>query len=139
MTSSFACIFCAIVAGDAPSHVVAESDRALAFLDINPAVEGHALVVPKAHADDIWDLDPEDGGAMWSLVHDVSLTMLERLRPDGLTLFQANRKAGWQDVFHFHLHVLPRWEGDRLVKPWEMTPGDPEQLAALATRLSAAP
>jgi histidine triad (HIT) family protein len=116
------CIFCSIVAGDVPSEVVGENDRALAFMDINPANDGHTLVISKAHADDLWDLDEADGRAVWELTQSTANAIRAALAPDGLTLFQANRKAGWQDVFHFHLHLVPRWEGDDLVKPWR--PGD---------------
>jgi histidine triad (HIT) family protein len=133
MTSG--CIFCSIVAGVEPVHVIAESERALAFLDINPATEGHTLVIPRTHAADIWDLDPEDGRAAWSLGQEVAALLRERLAPDGMTLFQANGRAGWQHVFHFHLHVVPRWQGDPLKGPWEMRSGDPAALAAVAERL----
>jgi len=129
------CVFCSIVAGDASSYPVAESDRALAFLDINPAAEGHTLVIPKAHADDIWDLDPEDGRSVWALAQDVARLLQDGLHPDGMTLFQANGKSGWQHVFHFHLHVVPRWAGDALHKPWEMAEGDPAQLTDVLERL----
>jgi histidine triad (HIT) family protein len=131
------CIFCAIVAGEEPVHVIAESERALAFLDINPATEGHTLVIPRAHAADIWDLDAEDGAAVWSLVRDVANLLRDRLAPDGMTLLQANGRAGWQHVFHFHVHVLPRWDGDPLRGPWEMRSGDAAALAAMAERLRA--
>jgi histidine triad (HIT) family protein len=116
------CIFCSIVAGDVPSEVVGENERALAFMDINPANDGHTLVISKAHADDLWDLDEEDGRAVWELTQATANAIRAGLAPEGLTLFQANRKAGWQDVFHFHLHLVPRWEGDDLVKPWR--PGE---------------
>ena len=96
------CVFCSIAAEEAPSYNVAESDRAVAFLDINPAADGHTLVIPKTHADDIWDLDPEDGRAVWTLAQEVAAHLSERLEPDGMTIFQANRKSGWQHVFHFH-------------------------------------
>ena len=129
------CVFCSIVAGDEPVHVIAESERALAFLDINPATEGHTLVIPRVHAVDIWDLDPEDGNAVWTMVRQMATLLRDRLAPDGMTLLQANGKAGWQHVFHFHVHVLPRWDGDALRGPWEMRSGDPAALAALAERL----
>jgi histidine triad (HIT) family protein len=116
------CIFCSIVAGDVPAEVVGENERALAFMDINPANDGHTLVISKAHADDLWDLDPDDGRAVWALTQATANAIRAGIAPDGLTLVQANRKAGWQDVFHFHLHLVPRWEGDDLVKPW--TPSD---------------
>jgi histidine triad (HIT) family protein len=131
------CVFCSIVAGDAPAYAVADSEQALAFLDINPATEGHTLVIPRGHAEDIWDLDPEDGRAVWSLAQEVAEILRDRLRPDGMTLFQANALAGWQHVFHFHLHVVPRWHDDELLRPWEMQPSHPDVLAAMADRLRA--
>jgi histidine triad (HIT) family protein len=135
MSMTIGCVFCAIAAGEASSYQVAESDGALAFLDINPATEGHTLVIPKSHADDIFDLDPEDGRSVWTLAQEVSTLLQDRLRPDGLTLFQANGKSGWQHVFHFHLHVVPRWAGDALHKPWEMAEGDPAELTGVLERL----
>ena len=129
------CIFCAIVAGTTPSFRVAGSDLAYAFLDINPATDGHTLVIPKAHATDIWDLDPEDGRATWTLAQDVAHLLRDRMRADGMTLAQANGRAGWQHVFHVHIHVIPRWEGDGLIQPWHMTPGDPARLEEIADRL----
>jgi histidine triad (HIT) family protein len=130
------CIFCAIVAGEAPSLPVGESDGALAFLDVNPATRGHTLVVPKLHAEDIWSLSVEDGAATWSLVQETATNLRARLQPDGLTLFQANRHSGWQDVFHFHVHVVPRWEGDGLVRPWESAAIEHEELEAVARLLT---
>ena len=130
------CVFCSIAAEEAPSYGVAESDRAVAFLDINPAADGHTLAIPKNHADDIWDLEPEDGRAVWTLSQEVAALLSARLEPDGLTIFQANRKSGWQHVFHFHLHLVPRWTDDGLRKPWDMTPGDPAALEKVSERLS---
>ena len=136
MTTNEDCIFCRIAAGGIPSYRVAESDRALAFLDVNPASEGHTLVIPRDHSADIWDLPLDDGLAVWALAQRVAGVLHDVLRPDGLTLYQANRQAGFQDVFHFHLHVVPRWHGDGLRKAWESRPADPDHLAATAERLS---
>jgi histidine triad (HIT) family protein len=130
------CVFCGIVSGDLPSRTVMESDRAVAFLDINPATEGHTLVVPRAHAEDIWDLRDEDGDAVWALARSVARRLRDALEPEGMTLFQANRAAGWQDVFHFHVHLVPRWEGDGLTKPWRVTPADEATLDAVLARLT---
>ena len=94
------------------------------------------MVIPKNHADDIWDLEPEDGRAVWTLSQEVAALLSARLEPDGLTIFQANRKSGWQHVFHFHLHLVPRWTDDGLRKPWDMTPGDPAALEKVSERLS---
>ena len=131
------CVFCLIVAGEAPSEVVGENDRALAFMDINPVNDGHLLVISKAHANDIWDLSPEDGSAVWQLASEMSAAIRQGLRPDGITLFQANGKAGWQDVFHFHLHLVPRRHGDELVKPWTPSDGLRGGIPAAAERIRA--
>lgn len=131
------CIFCAIVAGDIPSQAVHEDDRTLAFMDINPATEGHLLVIPKAHATDIWDLTPEDGIAVWRTVQRMAGVVREALQPPGLTLFQANARAGWQDVFHFHMHLVPRYADDGLARPWKAVPATPESISVVADRLRA--
>jgi histidine triad (HIT) family protein len=132
------CIFCGIVAGRAPAEVVAQGDRALAFMDINPATDGHTLVVPRTHAEDIWDLEPEDGRAVWTLAQEVAAAIRAGLEPDGLTLFQANGKAGWQDVFHFHLHLVPRWADDGLVRPWRSEESRRAGIDAAAAKIRAA-
>lgn len=130
------CIFCRIIAGEAPAHVVAEDDRTLAFLDRGQATEGHTLVVPRAHASDIWDIsEEEEAAAVMVMAKRVAHLLEQRLAPDGLNLTQSNRPAGWQDVFHFHLHVIPRWSGDGLMPPWRPTRPSHEQLAATLARL----
>ena len=133
MTSD--CVVCAIVSGSLPSRQVGENDRALAFLDINPATDGHTLVAPKAHTAEIWDLPRPDGHAVIDLVRETAALLRRVLRPEGMTLFQANGGAGWQDVGHVHVHVVPRWTGDGLTKPWGGTPGNPAALDHLAVRL----
>jgi len=129
------CIFCRIVAGEAPAFVVAHDERTVAFLDRGPATQGHTLVVPRTHARDIWEISVDDATAVMVMAKRVAQLLDDRLEPEGLNLTQANRPAGWQEVFHFHLHVIPRWSGDGLVAPWR--PGSPsdEQLAATLARL----
>ena len=129
------CMFCRIIAGESPAYVVAEDDRTLAFLDRGQATEGHTLVVPRAHASDIWDISEEEVTAVMVMAKRVAHLLEQRLAPDGLNLTQSNRPAGWQDVFHFHLHVIPRWSGDGLVRPWRPTRPSDEQLAATLARL----
>jgi histidine triad (HIT) family protein len=128
---SAGCVFCGIVAGAKPAEIVASNDRALAFLDHAPASDGHTLVIPRVHAHDIWDLEAADGDAVWRLAREVADRIRFAIAPDGLTLVQANGEAGGQDVFHFHLHVIPRWWGDRFVRHWRPhpAPGDPAQVA----------
>jgi histidine triad (HIT) family protein len=132
------CTFCGIVVGTAPAERITETERVLAFVNKNPANPGHMLVVPKAHADDIWDLTRPDGEAVWSLVRDMADLARRAYEPDGLNLFQANRRAGWQSEFHFHVHVVPRWEGDPLIPNWPTLHGDPTEVAAMGDRLRAA-
>lgn len=133
--SAAGCIICDIVAGVQSAEIVGESDRALAFMDINPATDGHTLVVSKRHADDIWHLELEDGRGVWSLAQGLADAIRLGLEPDGLTLFQANSKAGWQDVFHFHLHLVPRWMDDDLVKPWRPSASRRDGITAAADRI----
>jgi len=116
------CIFCDIVAGSAEAHVICEDATTMAFLDINPAADGHTLVVPKRHATDIWDIDSDAMADVARTVRRVGMLLRDRVDPEGLTLFQANRAAGWQDVFHLHFHVVPRSTGDDLVRPWQSVP-----------------
>jgi histidine triad (HIT) family protein len=129
------CAFCAIVHGTSEAEVIAETEASVAFMDAEPAAFGHVLVVPKRHAADIWSLDRADGRAVWELTFDVSQAVRSALQPEGLNLFQANGAAGWQTVFHFHLHVIPRWQGDPLVPNWESPAGDVEQVAPAARRI----
>jgi histidine triad (HIT) family protein len=133
-----ACVFCAIVTGDVPAHRVYEDAATVAFMDINPATDGHALVVPRAHAADIWDLEEEDGVAVWRAVQRVAGAVRSALRPDGLNLLQANGRAAFQSVFHFHVHVVPRYVDDSVHLPWVRSPGDHDRLGDLAARLRSA-
>jgi histidine triad (HIT) family protein len=112
------CIFCQILAGSLPSRKIIENDRCLAFLDIAPASKGHTLIVPKTHSEDIFDIDPAVLSDVMAMTQAVAKVLEKQLRPDGMSLFQMNRVVGWQTVFHFHMHVIPRWSGDALVEPW---------------------
>ena len=132
------CIFCAILEGTAPSEPLTETDLAFAFMNANPATLGHALVIPKHHATDIWDLSPEDGVAVWTLTQQVAHAARDAFAPDGLNLFQANRTAGWQSVFHFHIHVVPRWNDDPLIPNWDEPQGDRQDIPDAARRLRTA-
>jgi histidine triad (HIT) family protein len=129
------CVFCQIVAREASAHIVAEDDLTVAFLDRGQATEGHTLVVPRSHASDLWDVSEEDAAAVMVMAKRVAHMLERQLAPDGLNLVQSNRAAGWQDVFHFHLHVIPRWSGDGLVPPWRPTRTSDEQLVATLGRL----
>ncbi|MFQ5811817.1 MAG: HIT family protein [Anaerolineae bacterium] len=113
------CIFCAIAEGKAPAEVVFEDEETLAFMDINPANPGHTLVIPKRHVRDIYELDEETAAAVMKAAVQVAGAIKKALQPDGMNLVQSNERAGGQDVFHFHIHVIPRWydDGLRLARP----------------------
>lgn len=107
------CVFCRIAAGTAPASVVHADEMAIAFLDISPVTPGHLLVVPRAHAVGLADLDPDTGGHLFRLAQRLAAGLRRSsLRCDGVNLFLADGAAAFQEVFHVHLHVLPRWRGD---------------------------
>ena len=122
------CIFCKIVAGDIPSKKIYEDEAHLAFLDISPASKGHSLVIPKCHHDDIHSMDRSSYGALASVAKDVADLLHSKLSSEGTTIMQMNRRAGWQTVFHLHMHVIPRWPNDGLHKPWDIEPASEESL-----------
>ena len=116
--------------------VIAETDHTLAFMDINPATRGHALVIPKKHAADLMEIDEDDLARCTALAKQIARRAIDRLDADGVNLVNACGSAAWQTVFHFHIHVVPRYEGnDGLELPWIPTPGDPEVIAQAAAEL----
>lgn len=122
-------IFEKIVAGQAPCHKIAETEHALAFLDIRPVSRGHTLVIPKVHAADLLDISPASLHAVMDLAQQVAKRQMDVLGADGITVWQNNRAAGGQEVFHFHVHVIPRWGGQRLErKGISMNPQDLQQM-----------
>lgn len=132
------CIFCRIIAGEIPSHMVYEDDHTLAFLDIHPATRGHTLVIPKQHAADLFSITPEALTATAQTSQTVARILQKGLQVDGVKIMQNNGKAAGQDVFHYHVHVIPRWHGDRAVGSWQPGETDHAALGALAAELRAA-
>jgi histidine triad (HIT) family protein len=132
------CIFCKIVAGELPATIVDEDEQTLAFMDINPATRGHALVVPRAHAADLLEIEPAQLAAVSAAAQRLAKRVRERLGADGVNVINSCGAAAWQTVFHFHLHVIPRYEGDPLRLPWVPSPGDAEEIAAAAAQLRGA-
>lgn len=112
MTSDPSCVFCRIVRGEAPAHVLAENEHALAFLDIHPLVDGHALIIPKAHYVTLEDVPPELVGPLFELVQRVSRAQRRALGAEATTIGINNGRAAGQVVPHLHVHVLPRYTGD---------------------------
>jgi histidine triad (HIT) family protein len=138
MTLAADCIFCRIIRGEVPSFRVFEDDRTLAFMDINPVNPGHALVVPKVHAETIFTLDDLSLTATVRVAQRVARAVQQAFRPHGLNIVQANGPGAAQSVPHFHWHVLPRAEGDGLSMNWPLRAGDRAGIADAAERLRAA-
>jgi histidine triad (HIT) family protein len=131
------CIFCKIVAGDLPALLVDEDERTIAFMDIAPATRGHALVIPRTHAVDLLSVSGEDLSAVGLAAQRLAERAKQRLGADGVNLLNACGRAAWQTVFHFHVHVIPRYDGDPLRLPWTPTEGDRQEIAAAAQELGA--
>ncbi len=131
------CIFCKIIAGEIPSFIIFENDDSFAFMDINPANEGHALVIPKEHAADVHAVSEAAITATVKTAKKVAAAVDKTLSPDGLNLLQCNGPAAAQSVMHFHMHVLPRKNGDELKLNWGLEPGDMDAIGALAEKIRA--
>ena len=130
-------IFAKILRGEMPAHRIAEDNAALAFMDIMPRTDGHVLVIPKAPARNIFDITPEALAAMQAMVKRIAIATSTAMAADGVSIWQANEEAGGQVVFHFHTHVLPRWEGVELRRP-EGQMADSGILKAQAEKIRAA-
>lgn len=134
------CIFCEIVAGESPSVTIAETERAIAFMDINPVTPGHALVIPRSHSTDLFDTPADDLAACADLAQQVALRATDRLAADGVNLLNCSGEAAWQTVFHFHLHVIPRYRDDpakdHLGLPWQTVPGDLDEIRRIGEILA---
>jgi histidine triad (HIT) family protein len=131
------CLFCRIVAGDLPATIVEEDERTVAFMDINPATRGHVLVVPREHVTDLLEIGEEDLAACAATARRVAARTKNALSADGVNLMNSCGAAAWQTVFHFHVHVIPRYEDDPLRLPWVPGPGDPDEIAAAGAELRA--
>ena len=129
------CVFCSILAGEAPWHPVYEDDLTVAFLNLHPAASGHTLLLPREHAPYLWDLSDSAAAALGRSLRHVARVLELELQPDGMTVFQSNRVAGWQSVFHVHFHLVPRSHDDRLSPAWTEMLGDPRELEPLSARL----
>lgn len=130
------CIFCKIVAGELPATIVDEDERTISFMDIAPATRGHALVIPREHSTDLLEIGAEDLAAVAAAAQRLAARQKQRLGADGVNLINSCGAAAFQTVFHFHVHVIPRYEGDPLRLPWVPTPGDAEQIADAAKELT---
>ena len=129
------CIFCAIASGDGPAEVIQEDDATVAFMDINPWTRGHALVIPRNHSRNLYEIEDEDLAATSAAAARLARTMRDKLSCDGINLINSCEAAAWQTVFHFHIHVIPRYADDPLKLPYIPRGGDMDEIAATAAQI----
>lgn len=116
------CIFCRIIAGEAPAHFVYQDDLVVAFLSLEQPNLNKVLVIPRSHVENVYELDDEQAKAIFKATAKITRGVRDASGCDGLNLVQSNGKAGQQDVFNFHLHIVPRNFGDNIVLDWDNTP-----------------
>jgi histidine triad (HIT) family protein len=129
------CLFCDIVAGVTPGTIIDSDELTVSFMDIYPVTRGHALVVPRKHARDLYEIDTEDLAAVGRAAQRLAARARDVLGADGVNLLNFSGRAAWQTVFHFHMHMIPRYVDDPLRLQWVPGPGDPDEIAAAAELL----
>lgn len=130
------CIFCKIAKGEIPSNTIYEDEEFRVILDLGPATRGHALILPKKHADNLYELSDETVASAMKLARRMALLMKEKLHCDGLNLMQNNGEAAGQTVSHFHVHVIPRYEGDGQSINWVKGKPSQEELEAVRKEIT---
>lgn len=113
------CIFCKIISGEIPSKTIFENKDFKIIMDVNPATKGHLLILPTEHVDDIYEIDAETAGKLFQLATVAARALKEALHCDGINILQNNGTVAGQTVFHFHMHVIPRYKGDGVKLTWE--------------------
>jgi histidine triad (HIT) family protein len=130
------CIFCKVVAGEIPGEQIDSDERTITVLDINPATRGHAVVITRAHVADLFEVDDDNLLAAMRATRRVAERMRATLQPAGFNILHNIGRAAWQSIFHFHVHVIPRYANDPLRLPWLPEPGDRDEIAAAAAALT---
>jgi histidine triad (HIT) family protein len=130
------CIFCKIIAGDIPSATIYEDDDFKVILDISPAAKGHAIILPKKHSANLFELDEETSSKALGVARKVALAMQAELHCDGINLLQNNGEAAGQTIFHFHIHLIPRYHGDQVKMTWTQGNYQEGEAATLATAIA---
>ena len=129
------CVFCRIIAGQIPATRVYEDELTLAFMDIGQVNPGHVLVAVKAHAENLYALDDAQAAAVQCAAARVARAIRDAFSPQGLSVYQANGKAAGQTVFHYHVHLVPRYEGDGMALSWPVKNPPREKLEEHAARI----
>jgi histidine triad (HIT) family protein len=129
------CIFCRIAQKQASATLVYEDEKVLAFLDIRPLNEGHTLVIPKIHYESIFDIPQELIAYLHGIVKQIAIAVEKATKADGISIIQQNGKAAGQDIFHLHVHVIPRYEGQKMPSLNEISEADIEKLRQAAAKI----
>ena len=132
------CIFCKIANGAIPSATVYEDEAFRVILDIAPAAKGHALILPKEHYDNLWELGAEESAKVLAIAAKVSAAQKKALGCDGVNILQNNGVAAGQTVFHFHMHLIPRYDNDEVVIPWNTLSYEDGEAASVCEQIKAA-
>jgi histidine triad (HIT) family protein len=135
LKSEESCIFCKIARKQAPASIIYEDETTMVFLDLRPLTMGHTLVIPKAHYIDIFDIPEKELAAIHTIAKKISFAVKEVTAADGISIFQQNGKAAGQDIFHFHVHVVPRFEGQKLPSFGELREVERPKLDAMANKI----
>jgi histidine triad (HIT) family protein len=122
------CVVCKIVAGELPARFLYADETVVSFLDSAPATPGHALVVPRVHRRDLWEIEDDELAAVSATARQVAAALREMLTAPGMWLHHVSGEAAGQDVFHYHLHVIPRYAGDTVQPGWGQPPWSPPDL-----------
>lgn len=134
-TATASCIFCQIVRKEAPASIIYEDDKVLAFLDIRPLNEGHTLVIPKQHYENVYDIPEDLNIHVHKTVKRLAVIVKKVTKAEGITIIQQNESAAGQEVFHLHVHVVPRYEGQKLPHFSDIPNASREQLERAAERI----
>ncbi len=129
------CIFCKIAAGELPAEVVQEDEHTIAFMDINPWTRGHALVIPREHTPNLYEAPEETLHRTAVTAQQVARRLRDRFGADGINLLNSTGEAAWQTVFHYHVHVIPRYDDDPLQLPGKPQEVEQDELAKIADEL----
>lgn len=138
MTMQADCLFCKIIAGQIPSAKVYEDDKVLAFMNLQQKNPGHTLVIPKSHSRNIYDITEDDAAEVARIGVRLSKAIKNAFAPVGMNTLQNSEAPAMQSVFHYHLHLIPRYNGDDLFAIWRSPAATPDELSSNAAKIKEA-
>lgn len=130
------CIFCKLANGDIPTNSIYDDDDFKVILDASPATKGHSLIIPKSHYKDIYEIDEELAGKAFKLAKKLTISMTDKLGCEGFNILQNNKEVAGQTVFHFHMHLIPRYKEGKSILTWGHEEFTPEEMEDICKSLS---